>query len=506
MRNFTALFKGRDNAHGHYFSLAGRKKTDRGKLVSKAESVHEPVTPALWKAHIDGKSRLGIIPVMSDGNVNWFVLDVDFYENVQHEKIAQAIKDAGLPLVMTRSKSGGAHLWCFLAHPMPAEDAYKIAVKFNAKLGLADILGVDADEYAKHVDIFPKDFSATDIGKWVNIPYFGSECPCLGEDGNTPLSFEDFVKYANKHLAQPTDLNFKASRKAGGRAKVKSGSEAPPCIDFMIANGVEEGHRDMALTHFCVYAKQAFPDEWQDKAREFNEEHINPPLRSDEVNKILNSAGSKDFFYLCKAVKDIYCDKKECKKRTYGVGAGGGDTPDDLGITHLEKIDGEKPIYLVTIDGKIFDVDLDALSSYPAFRKRAMGRLNRMLPSLKQGEWEDVLSDQLEMMEVTEAGADTQMRDRVIKSFQHWCAQSCVTDNFEAAVTALSPFYDGKTILFSGDALLSQLDRQLRVNRDEAYIYMRDWGTTIVERNGHKFWCYVQHGPLWFDPYKGKKK
>lgn len=500
MRNFSALFKGREDAHGHYFSLAGRKRTDRGKLVSKAESVHDPVTPALFKAHVDGKDRLGIIPVMADGNVNWFVIDVDFYEAVEHAKIAEAIAGAHLPLVMTLSKSGGAHLWCFLDRPIPAEAAHKAALRFDAKLGLADILGVSQEEYEKHRDIFPKDYSPKNIGSWVNIPYFGDQCPCLGEDGVTMLKLAQFVEYANKRIVKPEDLDFK-TRKAATKKVAKS--DAPPCIDWMIENGVEEGHRDNALTHFCVYAKQAFPDEWEDKAREFNEDHITPPLRSDEVNKIIKSAGAKDFFYLCNAIKEMYCDKTECRKRTYGIG---GAPVGDIGIEHIEKIDGENPIYLVTIEGKTFDCSLDALYSYAVFRKRAMGSLNRLLPSMKQSEWESMLYEHLEMMEVTEAGTDTQMRDRVIKSFQHWCGQCCVVDDFDAAMEANAPYYDGKTIVFSGDALLSQLDRQLRIDRDAAYVYMRDWGTTMVQRGDMKLWCYVQKGPLWFDPYKGKQK
>ena len=117
-----------------------------------------------------------------------------------------------------------------------------------------------------------------------------------------------------------------------------------------------------------------------------------------------------------------------------------------------------------------------------------------------------MISDMLEMMEVTEAGSDTQMRDRVISQFKNWCSQSCVTDDFDAAMEANCPFYDGKRILFSGDALLSQLDRQSRISRDDAYVHMRNWGTIMVTEHGRKLWCWVQKEPLWFDAHKGKRK
>jgi hypothetical protein len=116
----------------------------------------------------------------------------------------------------------------------------------------------------------------------------------------------------------------------------------------------------------------------------------------------------------------------------------------------------------------------------------------------------------MDNMEITAPAADTQMRDRVIRAFQVWTGQSCVTDDFDEAMANESPFYDGKTITFSGDKLMSQLDRQLGIKRDQVYIIMRNWNTSVVERavKGKKvqLWCWVQNGPLWFDPAtKGKK-
>lgn len=513
MRDFASLFKGRDDAHGQYSSLAGRKRTDRGKLVSKAKSVHEAVTPQLWKDHLSGKSRLGIIPVMRDGKTNWICIDLDFYkigkqtlaETGGYKKIADAIRDTGLPLVMTASKSGGAHIWCFLEEPIPAKDALKIAQGFAKKLNLASVLGLNAKELEEHTDFFPANASPDDIGVWVNLPYFGGACHCLGEDGESDLTLPEFVEYANSNLATMADLSFKSKEKAKAKGPT---SDAPPCIDYMREHGVPEGHRNDAVTQFAIYALKAFPDTWEEETREFNDEHCDPPLRHDEVTPIIKSVGLKKYEgYMCKAMQSIFCNKTECKKRAFGVGK---EPIGDLGIEHMEKIDGEEPIYLVTMESKTFACNIETLYQYTLFRRCVMGAINRLIPNMKQPEWEDILADHLEMMEVTEAAADTQMRDRVIKQFQNWCGQSCVTDSLDAAMEANCPFYDGKTIIFSGDALLSQFDRQLRITRDQAYVYMRGWGTSMIEKQvkGRKthLWCWVQKGPLWFDPYKGKKQ
>lgn len=510
MRDFASLFKGRDDAHGKYASIKGRKATDRGKIVSRAASVHEPVTAEKVKEHLNGTNRLGIIPVMTDGKVWWFCIDIDFYELSGgktleeaggYTKIADAISLCALPLVMTRSKSGGAHLWCFLEEPIPANDAAKIAAAFNKKLNLPAVLGINQKEYDEHLDIFPANASPDDIGIWVNLPYFGAECHCLGEDGKQDLTLPQFIAYSNAHIAHLSDLKFKQAEKVKAKGPK---SDRPPCIDFMYEKGIPEGHRNDCVTQFAIYALKAFPDTWEEETRGFNEEVCDPPLRHDEVTPIIKSVGLKQYEgYMCKAMQSVFCDKGECRKRAFGIGK---QAVGDVGIEHIEKIDGENPIYLVTVEGKTFQVKAETLYRYGSFRLSAMQSLNRLLPNMKQPEWEDLLADHLEMMEVTEAATDTQMRDRVIKQFQNWCAQATVTDDFDAAMEANCPYYDGKRILFSGDALLSQLDRQLRVSRDDAYVYMRGWGTLMIEEHGRKLWCWIQKGPLWFDAYKGKKK
>lgn len=497
MRDFPTLFKGRDDAHGYYGNITGAQPTNRGKRASLARSLAEPVTPELFAKHRAGEDRLGIIPVMSDGNVNWFCIDIDFYElgNGFHKSLADAIRDAGLPLVMTRSKSGGAHLWCFLEKPIHASVAHDTAKAFKDKLNLPHVIGDRAAEIDKHVDLFPKEFtsnSATDIAVWVNAPYFGDTCTGTGESGEEELSFDAFLAYANDRIVHPDDLSHKKKEK--GKVKNKR-SAMPPCIDKMLEDGVEEGQRDACVTHFAIVHKRAFPDDWQDRVMDFNADHVTPPLKSDEVRKIIKSVGVSNYDYMCKAVKAFFCDQKECLKREFGVGQG----PEDIGIQNIEKIDGEKPLYRITIDNKKFTCDFKTLYAYHLFRQVAFAAINRFLPSMKQPAWEETLGDKLQQMEITEAAADTEMRDRVIKSFQNWCSQAATSTDLDAALTNGIPFYDERSqIIFSGDSFMSIIDRTLKIDRDRVYVYMRDWGVVQVDRDGKRLWAYVVKGPLWF--------
>jgi hypothetical protein len=500
MRDFAHLFAGREDAHGFYYGLAGKMKS-RGKRTSKAESLRDPVTPKLWQDHLTAKGlRLGIIPVMSDGRVNWACLDIDFYDIGDYQaKVAKAIRDAKLPLVQTKSKSGGAHLWLFFEQPIMAEWAQKIAYILLDRLDLPTVLGMSEEELKQHVDIFPKNFDPTDINLWMNMPYFGKECHCVGATGEEDLSLEEFVAYANERITAAELLDREAKKPVTKKGAERS--PLPPCIDWMMQNKIGEGHRDMAMTHVAIVFKRAHGDTWQEKLDEFNEQHVEPPLRKDELRKIKRSVDAKDYEYMCDKVKTLYCDKGECKKRKYGVGQ----EPIDIPIEQIEKIDGENPTYIVKMDGRRVVVKPKQLYEFKQFREAAFAVLDRYLPMVKPADWEDIVSEHMQQMQVT-AITDLDMRDRVIKAFQWWVGQGVVTTTFEEALAAKQAFYDGKAIIFNGDDFMTQIDRTLKCDRDKTFLYMRGWGVVQLEVNKKTYWCWLVNGPLWFDPTKKDQK
>ena len=64
-----------------------------------------------YQDHLDGKDpALGVIPINENNSCRWGCIDVDEY-NLDHKKLAASIKSHKFPLVMFRSKSGGAHLF-----------------------------------------------------------------------------------------------------------------------------------------------------------------------------------------------------------------------------------------------------------------------------------------------------------------------------------------------------------------------------------------------------------
>lgn len=484
MRSFKDLFKGRDDAHGEYGSIKGAKPTDRGKLNSNAASVKGAPTQALFAAHIAGEKRLGIVCVTKEAKVHWLVLDVDHYGDAgQHVRIAQAIRTCSLPLVQTASKSGGDHLWLFFEEPILATRAMVLARDYAERLDLPK----------DHIDIFPKNADPVSANFWVNLPYFGDTCWCLGESGSENLSMEEFLIYANDRITSLSELDAKK------KSKVAKKSDAPPCIDYMIENGVEEGNRDLAMYQFIVFAKRKWPDEWKEKAQWFNDKALHPPLRQDEMRKCITSHMKKEYEYQCKAMKAIFCDANACRKRTYGVGS---EEELEVPIEAIEKIDGEVPLYRVTLYGKTFTCQVDQLFHAHIFKKLAWTVTNQFVPSMKQTVWEDILKDHMDAMVQTEAGRDTEASDRVITAFQDWVKTYVLYSNLDAALVAGAPYWDGARLVFRGDAFMQIIDRSLKLPRDRVYVYMREWGVMTINENGQKLWCWPKRGPLWFSPNK----
>lgn len=494
MHSFADLFKGRDDVHGVYEDVSDSLPTARGKRVAKARTVQEPVTDQHYKDHLDGVKRLGIVPVRTDGTVVWFLIDVDFYQGeLTHPDLAARIATSGVPLVQTMSKSGGAHLHCFLDKPMPATHAKAIAATFIERLGLPQ----------DHIEIFPKQnaVSEYDLGSWVNLPYFGETCYCPGPDGSGRMTLDEFLVYANERLTDP------ASLRAGGKTQpsIAGQSPNPPCIDAMVTDGVGEGNRNNAVVQYAIFAKRAFPDDWRDKTADFNEDKCDPPLKRDEIRQALRGMNTKDYQYLCDRFQTI-CNKTACRTRQFGIGAEVG----DAGIEHIEKIEGEDPIYRITLDnGKRFQCGADELLYYKQFKGIVFRSADRILPNRKQSDWEEEVKALLANMEISKAALDTQNRERIFAHFKEWASQGCVVTSLEDALLSGVCFFDGESLIFRGEDFLKVIDKTIKVSRSKMFVHMRDFG---VVQNSYRIrdqhmplWAYIVDGDLWFDPYRNRR-
>ena len=110
MDKFKQIFSGLTIAYGQY---QPGDRGENGKQQGKAFIVRKDVTDELWTNHLEGKgAALGIIPITENNDCRWGCIDIDEY-NLDHTSLIKSIRDLKLPLVVCRSKSGGAHVFLF---------------------------------------------------------------------------------------------------------------------------------------------------------------------------------------------------------------------------------------------------------------------------------------------------------------------------------------------------------------------------------------------------------
>ena len=217
-KSFYDIFEGSRRAHG-VFNIdqngTGLKQQGVAKTIKTAGPTSEN-----WRAHLDGKAGLGIIPINEDNQVRWGAIDIDTY-SLDIPELVLKIQSFNLPLVVCRSKSGGAHVFCFVKEFIPAGDMQDKLRELAAGLGYGG------------VEIFPKQREVLvdrgDIGSWLNMPYFEGENSV--RYGYNPkgvaLSPEEFVAYVRSQtITHQEVLDLKVP-------EIDDIEGGPPCLKIL---------------------------------------------------------------------------------------------------------------------------------------------------------------------------------------------------------------------------------------------------------------------------------
>ena len=159
------IFKGLESAYGQT-KITNEIRSD-GKAEVKSFTIKKPVTDQLWQEHIKGREpALGIIPINEDNECKWGCIDIDTYP-FDHLALIKKIREQKLPLIVFRSKSGVAHVFCFTKEFVPA------ILMRNRLIQMASIIGHSKAE------VFPKQNTIKaergDVGSFLNMPYHGGD-------------------------------------------------------------------------------------------------------------------------------------------------------------------------------------------------------------------------------------------------------------------------------------------------------------------------------------------
>ena len=388
MKAFKEIFEGLNSAYGQY--IPSTVHSSNGKQKGRPFTVKKPVIDLLWENHLKGKEpALGIIPINEKNLCRWGCIDIDQYD-FNHKKFIKKIKQKKLPLVVCRSKSGGAHVFLFVSEWIEAAAMREKLKVMAATLGYSEC------------EIFPKQeyllIERGDTGSFLNLPYHGG-------DNTTRYAFKDDGDAANLKEFIELHSKYKLTKEKFENLTIESEKEqnikdGPPCLQTLCKEGFPEGTRNNGLYNIGVYLKKANPDTWQTDLATYNTKFMKPPLSPQQVMTTISSLNKKDYQYKCKDQPICnYCDSLTCQTRKFGIG-NGTLMPD---ISNLRKFTSDPPRWFVNVGGETVDVKTNELRTFDLFDEACMDQISIKLPNVSKPIWGKVISNLMKAVEEIEA-------------------------------------------------------------------------------------------------------
>ncbi len=461
------LFKGYELAHGQY---RVQKTESDGKMSGRAVTVAEPATQENFESHLNGGDYiLGIIMLRENNSCNFGVIDVDIRGDVKlNESLEQLEKKINkTPLVLCRSKSGGAHLYLFCEPAIPAIDMVAKLNEFAATLGYGG------------AEIFPKQISRAnerDRGNWINLCYWdGDKTERYAIHNGKKLDLKNFIKLAEKKSTTFEELeNYKPDL-------VDIFNDGPPCLQHLMTMGFPEGGRNISLFNVGVYYRKKNPDDWQEDLMKFNYEHVSTPLPSSEVNGLVKAVSKKDYAYTCKQSPICnYCEKSKCMKRSFGIGGvAGGATIQIDAITKYETENRSSVRWYIEIQGERIEVTTPQLLDQRQLQKLCVEKLNKCPSTMPAQKWEQRINELLSSVEVVVDPDDASPQGQFEKMLDSFLTGKVQARHKDEIMNA-KPWHDsdeGKVYFRSEDLFIYLDSRRFRYpSQHQIWSWLRNLG------------------------------
>jgi hypothetical protein len=482
VNKFMELFSGLSLAYGEYDA----PKVEAGKKAKgKAKTVKKQVTALNWELHLSGIKGLGIVPIKEDSTVSFGAIDIDNYDNFDIISLTETIERHSWPLAVCRSKSGGAHIFIFTAEPIPSS-----IIRSKLK-EIAVSLGHPAAEiFPKQDTIDPK----RDIGNWINMPYFNVDdtdrfCISKGER----LCAVGFLDFANSIRVLESDLPEIVIPEA-------EFSDAPPCLEILVAQGFPGGSMNNALFDLGVYARMKFPEDWHVKLYDYNKRFLGPGS-AQEVQQVIKSLDKKKYVYRCQEPPICgYCNKALCFTRKYGLISESGSYKS--GATQkvtrpciLDEVEkpvkcyepaigsSDEPYWVFNINGTEFDVTIDMVTSQIKFNRQFLKMFKRVNLPVDENRWANKMNELLSSADTYELAGDAGPEGQLWIHLENYCTgrvQARTQDELKLG----KPWTNNDRVYFRSTEFTRYLDTNRFKEFKEREIY------AILRRRGaehHKF-------------------
>ena len=460
LERFAALFLGYELAHGRYEFKRGT--SDSGKVTGRPFTVKGRFTLDAVDEHLNGHGPgLGSVPLMHDNTCHWAAIDIDD-KIIDHAKLVRQCAQLQLPVVVCRSKSGGAHVYAFFNPPEPAVEVRDRLGQWSAALGYGGC------------EIFPKQDGRAnddDIGNWINLPYYDADRtvrPAYTAEGAT-LDFDAFIVQAESlrgPLPAPAALRFEDSKGLF--------DEGPPCLQQIMANGgLGEGERNEGMFNVAVYLKKRFGDAWDAKVGSYNEELCSPPLKPGELVALAKAANRKNYGFRCTQhpIKP-FCQKRACLKRRYGVG---GSEPDGevMSISGITKYTAgpTAPVkWALEVNGTRLMMDTATLFNVGAFNRLCFERLHVVPVQMPQPRWIRYLGEQGPSIDTVELPEEISPEAILWGWVQKFIMQGSYATERSQLVTG-RPYHEAGRVYFRMADLIEYLQQNRVEIHDQQFLW-----------------------------------
>jgi TOTE conflict system, Archaeo-Eukaryotic Primase domain len=457
---FMYRFAGLDRAYGRYTLAitepAGTKK------VGGAATIQGLLTVDLWRKHLRGEQGLGVVPIRDDGTCTWGCIDVDIYD-LDINELERIVR--GTPLVVCRSKSGGAHALLVFSEPVPAGKLIEKLKMSVAALGLPNT-----------IEIFPKQAELVadrgDTGNWLIMPYFGGDRStryCVKDGGSiAPEEFLTFAADKALSLEQLEALNLRPGSLALGipSALQLTGTtnrnadvsqiarpirdrfpEFPPCMQLLMSIGVYD-NRNTFLFNVSLACEKAYPDNWKAQVHEINRDFCHPPLTDKELEATVfkRDRRKKNYQYTCSNPPIVgHCNSRVCQTRQFGVPASNPEMPAVTNFRGIRDLGGRSTYYF-EIEGKpVGPLTAEDLCSEHRLAVRVMNDAFTTLPSLGPKKFKAWIAGLLRGCQVEDLPPEATEEGIIWQYLVHFCQGRAQCEDPWDVPSSKKPYTDHET-------------------------------------------------------------
>lgn len=459
------LYGGLDRAHGKNHVL--KVLDENNKRKSKNHTIHQPYTVNLWEQHLKGTDGLGVIPINDDAKCNWGAIDVDIYP-LDLIKLEEDVKKLNLPVVVLRTKSGGAHITSYFKTMQSCRDVRNKMSEMSFALGLGE-----REIYPKQVRLA----NNNDVGNWLNMPYFNAlngKTERYAIINGQEATLDEFLAFAESIRLDSTDDLVIPT--------ISSDLEdGPPCLQRIIQIKAGPGERNNVLFNIGVYNRLKYESDWEKHLEECNHNYINPPLSHKEVGAIVKSLEKKNYTYTCNNVPiSNYCNKEICKNREFGIAAF---EHIDVGIIvdSICKMTSEPPMWILSLEGVRSEVETEEILDQTKFRRVCVNAVNKIPGRMKSDDWDKFIRSKLADITLIDAPKELKPSEVAINSLIQYL--NATPEGFNPRDMTMGRWLrNGTGYIVSGPAYTAYLERiSSKQDRRKMWLAFLSVGVTGTE-------------------------